>query len=137
MVHMVYRYYRKNHSKKNIFYVPINHLNNWKQSLKVANEHDYIPFDILLKNPENLRKSNNIGCFKSVPYPTLTRGRKLLNDKSKVTKPKGLEFKKTKNGTIYESFQPTKFVPNVLFRNKSYCQANPFFITKGTLNAAT
>ena len=99
--------------------------------MKVANEHDYIPFDILLKNPENLRKSNSIGCFKSVPYPVIQRGRKLLVEKSK---PKGLDFKKTKNGTVYESFKPTKFIPNVLFQGKNYCQANPFFITKGNFH---
>ena len=92
----------------------------------IASEHDYVPYDTLIKSRNRFINMSTVGCMSPLAYPIPKSVQK--SGRKHVTKAQTSPgFTKTEGGYLYQKFKPSFIADKILF-NRTLCENEPIIL---------
>ena len=92
----------------------------------IASEHDYVPYDTLIRSRNRFVNMTTVGCMSPLAYPTPKSVQK--SGRKHVTKAQTSPgFTKTEGGYLYQKFKPSFIADKTLF-NRTLCDNEPIIL---------
>ena len=92
----------------------------------IASEHDYVPYDTLIRSRNKFINMSTVGCLSPLAYPLPKTVQK--SSRKHVTKTQTSPgFTKTEGGYLYPKFKPN-FIADKLLFNRTLCENEPIIL---------